>query len=126
MFALISSKLYNWEHYGKEIIYWDYVLGIDQQDSPEKFPNHTFGVVHDKARSYFIHADSDEEKLEWVQMFQLCCVCIKGSSHQLIKYDKLLLLRLFVTLPLRNKPNNQANKIRGWNTLDQLLIYYHT
>ena len=54
------------------------ISGIDRPDSPEKFPNYTFGVVHNKARSYFIHAENDEEKLEWVQMFQLCCACVKG------------------------------------------------
>ena len=54
------------------------MLGTDQQDSQEKFPNHTFGVVHDKARCYFIHAENDEEKLEWVKMLQLCCDTVKG------------------------------------------------
>ncbi|XP_028394823.1 niban-like protein 1 [Dendronephthya gigantea] len=56
------------------------MLGVDQQDSPEKFPNHTFGVVHDASRSYYIHAESEEEKMEWVQMFQLCCACVKGFN----------------------------------------------
>ncbi|CAB4029577.1 Hypothetical predicted protein, partial [Paramuricea clavata] len=56
------------------------MLGVAHQDSPEKFPKHIFGVVHEKLRSYFIHADSDEEKLEWVEMFRLCCACVKGFN----------------------------------------------
>ena len=62
------------------------VLGIDQPDSTETFPNHTFGVVHEKSRSYFIYADSDKEKVEWMQMFQLCCDCIKGTGCQTFSY----------------------------------------
>lgn len=56
------------------------MLGADRPDTPETFPNHTFGVVHDKARSYFITAENEQEKLEWVQMFQLCCACVKGFN----------------------------------------------
>ena len=56
-------------------------LGIEQVGSVETFPDHSFGVVHDKARSYFIYADNDEEKLDWMQMFQLCCTCVKGTGR---------------------------------------------
>lgn len=58
------------------------MLGVDQQETPEKFPEHTFGIVHDKARSYFIKAENEEEKLEWVKVFQLCRACIKGTKTQ--------------------------------------------
>ncbi|XP_046845477.1 protein Niban 2-like [Xenia sp. Carnegie-2017] len=49
-----------------------------EADVTEKFPDHSFGVVHDKLRNFFIYAESEEEKSEWMDMFDLCCASVKG------------------------------------------------
>lgn len=39
----------------------------------EKLPEHTFEVGHSRRRSYLITAETEDEKVDWVETFKVCC-----------------------------------------------------
>ena len=47
--------------------------------APEKLPEHTFEVGHDRRRSYLITAENEEDKQAWVETFKICCRKAKGK-----------------------------------------------
>eukprot|EP00118_Oscarella_pearsei_P014449 m.123643 g.123643 ORF g.123643 m.123643 type:complete len:556 (+) comp37828_c1_seq2:1166-2833(+) len=46
-----------------------------------KYPNFTFEIHHSRRRCYFIHAESEEEKDEWVKVFRQCCRHCHGFNN---------------------------------------------
>lgn len=49
--------------------------------APEKLPEHTFEVGHDRRRSYLITAENEEDKQAWVETFKVCCRKAKGKIY---------------------------------------------
>ena len=59
------------------------LLGVDENEvgAPEKLPEHTFEVGHDRRRSYLITAENEEDKQAWVETFKVCCRKAKGKGY---------------------------------------------
>lgn len=59
------------------------LLGVDENEvgAPEKLPEHTFEVGHDRRRSYLITAENEEDKQAWVETFKVCCRKAKGKVY---------------------------------------------
>lgn len=59
------------------------MLGVDENEvgAPEKLPEHTFEVGHDRRRSYLITAENEEDKQAWVETFKVCCRKAKGKVY---------------------------------------------
>ncbi|XP_046850342.1 PH domain-containing protein DDB_G0267786-like [Xenia sp. Carnegie-2017] len=59
-------------------------LGIKEESlpSPEKTPPNTLILSHDRRRKYYITAKSDEEKMDWVEMFKTCARKTKGFKNK--------------------------------------------
>ncbi|EDO47211.1 predicted protein [Nematostella vectensis] len=57
--------------------------GVDESElpKPDSYPPHTFEVAHERRRPYYITAENEEEKKEWIQMFELCCMNSKGFKN---------------------------------------------
>lgn len=55
-----------------------------------KYPEHTFELYHDRRRPYYITADNDEEKQEWMKVMKVCCYRCYGKIIYLLK-----MLRVF-------------------------------
>ncbi|XP_015774464.1 PREDICTED: PH domain-containing protein DDB_G0267786-like isoform X2 [Acropora digitifera] len=51
------------------------LLGVDENEigGMEKLPEHTFEVGHSRRRSYLITAETEDEKVDWVETFKVCC-----------------------------------------------------
>ena len=45
----------------------------------EKLPEHTFEVGHPRRRSYLITAETEDEKVDWVETFKVCCRKANGK-----------------------------------------------
>ncbi|KXJ29525.1 PH domain-containing protein [Exaiptasia diaphana] len=58
-------------------------LGADENDvpAPVKYPEHTFELYHDRRRPYYITADNDEEKKEWIKVIKDCCYRCNGLKN---------------------------------------------
>ncbi|XP_065830133.1 PH domain-containing protein DDB_G0267786-like [Oscarella lobularis] len=58
-------------------------MGIDASDIPAipKYPNFAFEIHHHRRRCYFIHAEKEEEKDEWVKVFKQCCRHCYGFNN---------------------------------------------
>ena len=64
------------------VVIYCHIVGVSENDvpKPEKLPDHTFEIHHDRRRSFFIRATSREEKDTWVEMFKSCCHRSKGHA----------------------------------------------
>ena len=60
-------------------------LGVDEKEvgAPEKLPEHTFEVGHDRRRSYLITAENEEDKQTWVETFKTCCRKANGKVYRI-------------------------------------------
>lgn len=60
-------------------------LGVDEKEvgAPEKLPEHTFEVGHDRRRSYLITAENEEDKQAWVETFKTCCRKANGKVYRM-------------------------------------------
>ncbi|XP_073242754.1 PH domain-containing protein DDB_G0267786-like [Porites lutea] len=60
------------------------MMGVDENEvgAPEKLPEHTFEVGHDRRRSYLITAENEEDKQAWVETFKICCRKAKGLKSE--------------------------------------------
>jgi hypothetical protein len=59
-------------------------MGIDvaQIPKPKEYPEFTFEIHHSRRRCYRIHASTQEEKDEWVEMFKSCCRNAYGLKNK--------------------------------------------
>lgn len=55
--------------------------GVDEKDMsmPDKYPEHTFELGHDSRRPYYITAENEDEKKEWLEVMKICCRKFKGT-----------------------------------------------
>ncbi|XP_074614947.1 PH domain-containing protein DDB_G0267786-like isoform X2 [Acropora palmata] len=60
------------------------LLGVDENEigGMEKLPEHTFEVGHSRRRSYLITAETEEEKVDWVETFKVCCRKADGLKSE--------------------------------------------
>lgn len=58
------------------------LAGIDEKELPlpNKYPEHTLELMHQRRRAYYITAADEDDKKEWVEMFQTCCRKATGKK----------------------------------------------
>jgi len=59
-------------------------MGIDVNDipKPKEYPPLVFEVHHYRRRCWFIQAENDQEKKDWIEMFETCCRRAWGLRDQ--------------------------------------------
>eukprot|EP01132_Coremiostelium_polycephalum_P007399 gene7399-9094_t len=59
-------------------------MGMDMSSmpGPKEYPPFTIELYHSSRRCYYIQAACEEEYIEWIEMFKVCCQKAKGFKNQ--------------------------------------------